>query len=140
MEMLERNEAQASDCHKWLEATVESIADAVIATDITGAITAMNAAAERLTGWKLDDARFKPIGEVMVICRRSTGEQLECGEPTLISELTEAALAPFDEHCRGVLRAAEVKSYICVPLTRNAESIGGPSFSSAPVVGSTRAT
>jgi PAS domain S-box-containing protein len=270
MKSSQPNEARASADAKWLAATMESIADAVIATDAAGTITAMNAAAERLTGWQLDDARFKPIAETMIICRRTTGEQLECpiarvlrgeatraedalpddavlkrrdgtsvsiadsvaaihdasgavagavmvfrdvtakvrelerlsflsrasvemnasldyevtlstvaklalpaiadgcavmmlkdvdvvalatshveadkadrlrallarphprrcvpaidrGEPCLIADFTEAALATFDEDCRGVLRAIEVKSYLCVPLQRNAKSIG----------------
>ncbi len=79
MDKLECNsETEAGAEHKWLEATLENVADAVIATDAAGAITWMNAAAERLTGWTLDDARFKPIDEAMAIRRRSTGERIEC--------------------------------------------------------------
>jgi PAS domain S-box-containing protein len=78
MHKFERNESRVRVCHKWLEATLESIADAVIATDIVGAVTAMNAAAERLTGWSLAEAHRRSIEETMVIRRRSTGELLEC--------------------------------------------------------------
>src|SRR5438105_15254309 len=44
-----------------LRMTLESIGDAVIATDIEGRVTRMNAVAERLTGWKIDDARGQPF-------------------------------------------------------------------------------
>jgi PAS domain S-box-containing protein len=64
--------------HEWLEATLESIADAVIVTDVSGAVAAMNAAAERLTGWALHEVRSKSIEDVMVLRRRSSGEGLEC--------------------------------------------------------------
>jgi PAS domain S-box-containing protein len=62
----------------WFEATLRSIADALIATDTSGAITDMNPAAERLTGWTLPEARSRSIDAAMEIRRRSTGERLEC--------------------------------------------------------------
>jgi PAS domain S-box-containing protein len=39
----------------WYETTLRSIGEAVIATDGTGAIKFINAAAERLTGWKMNE-------------------------------------------------------------------------------------
>jgi len=45
--------------------TLQSIGDAVVATDVEGRITRMNAAAERLTGWSLDEARLRPLGDVV---------------------------------------------------------------------------
>ena len=41
--------------------TLASIGDAVIATDVAGKITFMNAVAEELTGWTLVDASEKPV-------------------------------------------------------------------------------
>jgi PAS domain S-box-containing protein len=78
MDIFECNEGRASVSHRWLEATLQSIADAIVATDTAGAISWMNAAAQRLTGWTIDDAHCKPIHEVLVIRRRSSGERLEC--------------------------------------------------------------
>jgi PAS domain S-box-containing protein len=54
-----------------------SIGDAVIATDGNGRIERMNPIAERLTGWRADDARARPIEEVFRIVNedtRATGE------------------------------------------------------------------
>ena len=47
-----------------LAITLQSIGEAVIATDAAGSITRMNAAAERLTGWPLADATGRPLSDV----------------------------------------------------------------------------
>ena len=43
--------------------TLQSIGDAVISTDAEGRIEYMNPVAESLTGWSLDEARGRPIGD-----------------------------------------------------------------------------
>ena len=57
-----------------LSITLHSIGDAVIATDASGRVTRMNPAAERLTGWRLADARGRALSEVFVISDSVTGE------------------------------------------------------------------
>lgn len=47
-----------------LAITLQSIGDAVIATDVEGRIARMNPAAERLTGWPLHEALAMPLTEV----------------------------------------------------------------------------
>lgn len=47
------------------EITLQSIADAVISTDVNGLIKYMNPIAERLSGWVLGDVQGKPITEVL---------------------------------------------------------------------------
>src|SRR5207247_808321 len=44
----------------------------VIATDIDGRVTTMNAVAETLTGWKLADATSQPLGTVFQIINEET--------------------------------------------------------------------
>jgi diguanylate cyclase (GGDEF)-like protein/PAS domain S-box-containing protein len=58
------------------EVTLQSIGDAVLATDRAGLITAMNQAAERLTGWQLQDALGKPFGSVVILCNDTSAEPL----------------------------------------------------------------
>ncbi|HET7866151.1 MAG TPA: EAL domain-containing protein, partial [Burkholderiaceae bacterium] len=58
------------------EVTLQSIGDAVIATDREGAITAMNTAAERLTQWPLAQALGRTFAEVVVACEEGTGQPL----------------------------------------------------------------
>ncbi|WP_189418866.1 PAS domain S-box protein [Cellvibrio zantedeschiae] len=57
-----------------LAITLQSIGDAVIATDAAGRITRMNPTAERLTGWKLTDAIGQPLTEVFRIISAYTRE------------------------------------------------------------------
>jgi len=60
-----------------LATTLESIGDAVIATDEKGRIVRLNPVAATLTGWTIDDARSRPLAEVFRILSEETGEPLE---------------------------------------------------------------
>ena len=57
--------------------TLASIGDAVIATDVAGRITFMNAIAESLTGWALREASMKPVAEVFNIINEQTRQKVE---------------------------------------------------------------
>ncbi|MFU8816236.1 MAG: PAS domain-containing protein, partial [Pseudomonadales bacterium] len=59
---------------EWLRVTLESIGDAVIATDGGGRITFLNAVAENLTGWLAGAATDRQIDEVFVIINEYTRE------------------------------------------------------------------
>ncbi|MBV9157901.1 MAG: response regulator [Acidobacteriaceae bacterium] len=50
---------------KWLTTALRWIADAVIATDPTGAVKLLNPAAERLTGWHQEEALGRDLDEVL---------------------------------------------------------------------------
>ena len=54
------------------EATLDSIGDAVLSTDIDGAVTYLNAAAELLTGWSCDAATGLRSHEVFHVVHRGT--------------------------------------------------------------------
>jgi len=60
-----------------LETTLLSVGDGVISTDNKGNIVLMNKVAEDLTGWKLEEAKGKPIEEVFVIYNEITQEKCE---------------------------------------------------------------
>ncbi len=57
-----------------LSITLQSIGDAVIATDKQGKIEIMNSVAERLTGWRWQEAYGMPLKEVFKIVNEKTGE------------------------------------------------------------------
>lgn len=57
--------------------TLSSIGDGVVATDGEGRIRFMNPEAERLSGWKEDDARGKAIEEVLLLQREDNREAIE---------------------------------------------------------------
>jgi len=60
-----------------LEITLMSIGDAVIASDTHGRITLMNSVAERLTGWKRQEAEGIPVEKVFHIVNEETRELVE---------------------------------------------------------------
>ena len=60
------------DSEENLAITLQSIGDAVIATDAEGLITRMNPVAERMTGWRLQEARGWPLSEVFRIVHSDT--------------------------------------------------------------------
>lgn len=60
-----------------LRVTLESIGDAVIATDKMGAVVFMNPVAEQLTGWSARQASGRHLDEVFVILNEDTRETVE---------------------------------------------------------------
>ncbi len=62
-----------------LAVTLNSIGDAVIATDVEQKITTINKVAEQLTGWSAEEAMGKPLAEVFTIINETTREK--CGNP-----------------------------------------------------------
>lgn len=73
-----------------LAATLDSIADAVIATDVTGRVTRTNRAAEALTGWTGPEVEGKPVGDVVRLLDEVTRKPL----PMTIERLLDAAAEP----------------------------------------------
>lgn len=57
-------EAALAEQREWFETTLQSIGDAVIATDAQGLTVFMNPIAERLTGWTLATARGRDCAEI----------------------------------------------------------------------------
>jgi PAS domain S-box-containing protein len=73
-----------------LAVTLNSIGDAVIATDAQGNVELLNPLAEKLTGWARQEATGRPIGEIFHIVNEETRE------PTL--NPVEATLAQGTAH------------------------------------------
>jgi PAS domain S-box-containing protein len=62
---------------EYLAVTLQSIGDAVIATDTDGRVTEMNPVAETLTGWPLDEAAARPLSDIFRIENVKTGVPVE---------------------------------------------------------------
>jgi PAS domain S-box-containing protein len=73
--------------------TLDSIGDAVIATDPAGRVTFMNPAAEFLTGWSQEEAAERTLSEVFPIVDEVTREALESPHARLMREGTAATLS-----------------------------------------------
>jgi diguanylate cyclase (GGDEF)-like protein/PAS domain S-box-containing protein len=52
--------------------TLDSISDAVICTDLHGVVDYLNKAGEQITGWPKEEARGRPISEVMPLIDQKT--------------------------------------------------------------------
>src|SRR5713101_7649955 len=78
-ELSERKRAQEAlaKSEKWFSTTLASVGDAVIATDMNGAVTFMNSVAQVLTGWSLEQARGKSMDLVFDIVNAETRRPVE---------------------------------------------------------------
>ena len=78
-ELSERKRAQEAlgKSEKWFSTTLGSIGDAVIATDMNGAVTFMNSVAQLLTGWRLEEAQGKSMDLVFEIVNKETRRPVE---------------------------------------------------------------
>ena len=76
---IERHQAEAKlrREREWLQVTLASIGDAVIATDGEGRVRFLNAVASGLTGWSPEEAAGRPIGRVFHIVNEQTREPAE---------------------------------------------------------------
>ncbi len=62
------------NARQYLACTLDSIGDAVIATDASGNVTRMNPVAEGLTEWSFSEAQNRPLEEVFRIVNADTRE------------------------------------------------------------------
>ncbi|MGD0952680.1 MAG: PAS domain S-box protein, partial [Methanotrichaceae archaeon] len=72
-----RAEIALQESEQRYSTTLASIGDAVIATDIEGKITFMNAVAEELTGWTLDETMMLPAKAVFNIINEYTRQKVD---------------------------------------------------------------
>ncbi len=78
MEMkLKESERKLQEKNQWLIAVIESIGDAVIATDSKGIIRVMNPIAEAMTGWKQNEAFGKPLKGILNIISEKTDIRID---------------------------------------------------------------
>jgi two-component system cell cycle sensor histidine kinase/response regulator CckA len=71
---IEQERRQAEERYR---VTLLSVGDAVIVTGAAGRVELLNPTAERLTGWRQEEARGKPLPEVFRILNEKTREPVE---------------------------------------------------------------
>jgi PAS domain S-box-containing protein len=81
------------EARRWLDTTLRSIGDAVIATDPKGRITFMNAIAETLTGYSEAEARGQVLDNVFRIFSEQTRAVVESPVTKVLREGTVVGLA-----------------------------------------------
>ncbi|PWU20128.1 MAG: hypothetical protein C5B50_04735 [Verrucomicrobia bacterium] len=92
-EMREEALAEASGERELLETTLRSIGDAVIVTDTEGRVRSLNAAAEKLTGWKSSEAGGQPLPNVFRIINEQTRQPAENPVQKVLRQGTVVGLA-----------------------------------------------
>ena len=75
--VVRRDSARLRLSEERLATTLRSIGDAVIATDEFGKVTMINPIAEKLTGWRQEDAKGKLLEEVFRIVNEETRAAVE---------------------------------------------------------------
>ena len=93
--LLVRANETLSESESNLDATLNSIGDAVIATDTMGNITRMNPVAERLTGWSFLEAKGHSVSEVFRIINKETREP---GPIPLLETLAKGTIQGLANH------------------------------------------
>jgi PAS domain S-box-containing protein len=88
-----RAEDEIAEQREWFETTLESIGDAVIATDIQGQVVFMNSIAEQLTGWRFPESRGRPCTAVFNIINENSRQTVESPVTRVLIEGTVVGLA-----------------------------------------------
>ena len=70
-------ERELKENKRWLSITLKCIGDGVITTDAEGYVSYMNPVAEKLTGWKSEQALGKKMMEVFYIINEETRTEIE---------------------------------------------------------------
>src|SRR5687767_5573527 len=83
-------EEQAGETREWLQVTLAAIGDGVIATDRQGRVRFLNAAAQRLTGWRAAEAAGLPIDELLRLFDERNGQALSNPLSTSLKTRTSA--------------------------------------------------
>ena len=84
------------------QVTLQSIGDAVISADADGRIEYINPVAENLTAWRLDEARGRPIAEVLTLIDEVSRDPLD---NPLLCALGKARPKTATEHAVLVTRS-----------------------------------
>jgi PAS domain S-box-containing protein len=88
-----RSEEALAEQREWFQTTLESIGDAVIATDVRGHVAFMNPVAEHLTGWRADEARDRACTDVFTIINETTRRPLDNPVTRVLNEGVIVGLA-----------------------------------------------
>ena len=90
---LQESEAKTKEARDWLQTTISSIGDGVIATDAQGNVTFLNRVSESLTGWQQEHAAGLPLEKIFVIAHETTGELVENPVNKVLRERRTVGLA-----------------------------------------------
>ncbi|MEO6543465.1 MAG: ATP-binding protein [Nitrospiraceae bacterium] len=82
----QQTETKLRKMERWLAATLNSVGDAVLATDMEGRVTYLNPSAELLTGWIFSEATDRPVSEIFQTMRGDAHTPVESPVTRVIQE------------------------------------------------------
>jgi PAS domain S-box-containing protein len=93
LEVAKREQAEESQRkqREWSRVTLNSVGDAVIATDTSGRVTFLNSMAELLTGWELAEVEGQELGDVFSVVDERTAQRVAVPVERIIGELASAS-------------------------------------------------
>jgi PAS domain S-box-containing protein len=114
-----RSEAALHAVEERYVTTMNSIGDAVIATNVQGRVEFLNPSAEALTGWSDAEARGRPLGKVFRVVNEETRAEIE---NTVIRVLREGLVVGRADHTLLIARdGTEVPISNCAAPIRPAD-------------------
>src|SRR5947209_4736476 len=122
----ERKRAQEGleKSEKWFSTTLESVGDAVIATDMNGAVTFMNSVAQSLTGWSQAEAMGKSMDLVFDIVDKNTRSPIENPVKRVFRERKVVGLADHTLLLSKGGREYDIEDTAAPILTNSGEGLG----------------
>ena len=117
-------EEQAGETREWLQVTLAAIGDGVIATDRQGRVRFLNAAAQRLTGWRAAEASGRPIDDLLQLFDERNGAALAnpLNSTLRIKSTTSASGEPALRARDGKVHPVHANA---APIVDTAEDIAG---------------
>ncbi|PKM96554.1 MAG: hypothetical protein CVU79_12870, partial [Elusimicrobia bacterium HGW-Elusimicrobia-3] len=102
-EVAERQQAEERlrQQREWLQVTLTSIGDAVVATDTESKISFLNPVAAALTGWRIEEALGRPVQDLFRTINEKTREP---GEDIVGRVLREGGIVALANHTALVAR------------------------------------
>ena len=95
-----RAEQRVRRMEKWFATTLTSIGDGVVAADLHGSVTYMNAMAERLTEWDFDSGRHRHIHDVVRLIDETDLSEIEIPMAQVIAGEVVIGLSARTALCR----------------------------------------
>ena len=77
---------KTQDRAQWLSSTLQALGEGVLSVDRAGAVMVMNTAAEAWTGWTTDEARGKPVHDILLLVDGATGERITAAIESVLAE------------------------------------------------------
>jgi PAS domain S-box-containing protein len=112
---------------EWLDVTLRSIADGVIAADKEGIVRIINWMAGQMTGWRREEAVGKPLADVLKLKNKTTREvMIDLGQKVIKKgECTKSTDTEDWVLASGRGNGGEIPiEYSCAPIFKDEEVMG----------------